>query len=301
MYFSKKNKNYIFNIIQDLVFRETGTDINNNKEYIDLYRFKYPLIFERSTSDNLISINKELIDEIGSLLINDIINKNKKEEKEEIIEVISKKEIKSEKFNKQNLEKFKKELHLNSTDNININKNRYDYFLKIPNKKLEFKIKEIIIPVENNNLFLNPIIFISVNNIKIKFSFINSLTMNNLTYNTYKPVDETIIKNQEKFIKIEILNNLNMKILDESDKIMIQKIKEININKQKYLALRINNNYNLEENNTITIYKENKPIKTMNISKIIDDILLFENQNIEIETNLFLINTNLQNNITICL
>ena len=39
----------------------------------------------------------------------------------------------------------------------------------------------------------------------------------------------------------------------------------------------------------------------MTISKIIDNILLFENQSIENKENLFLINTNLQNNITICL
>ena len=34
MYFSKKNKNYIFNIISDLVLKETGTDINSNPDYV---------------------------------------------------------------------------------------------------------------------------------------------------------------------------------------------------------------------------------------------------------------------------
>jgi hypothetical protein len=295
MYFSKQNKNHIFNIIQDLVLKETGIDINDNKEYIDLYRFKYPLIFERSTSDNLIDINKELIDEIGILLINDITNKYQKEKDN------PKKEIKSDTKEIIVKEKFKTELHLNSSDNIYHNNNRYDYFIKVPNK-LEFKIKEIIIPVENNILFTNPIIFINVNNTKIKFSFINLITMNNLEYNIYKPIEEIIIKNNKNFIKIEIINNLNMKILDENDKIEINKIKEIEIENKNYLAIKIINNHNLKENNTITIYDKNKAIKTMIISKIVNDILLFENQTIETEdNNLFLINTNLQNNITICL
>ena len=235
MYFSKENKNHIFNIIKDLVLKETGIDINNNKEYIDLYRFKYPLIFERSISDNLVDINKELIDEIGPLLINDIINKDKNQiSNKEVKEIKEIKEDKEDKEIKEIKDKMNTELHLNSTDNININNNRYDYYLSIPKQKLEFKIKEIIIPFENNTLFLNPIIFIDINKIKIKLAFTNSISMNDHQYNIYKPIDEIIIKNNQKFTRIEILNNLNMKILNETDKIMIQKIKEINIHNKNY-------------------------------------------------------------------
>ena len=38
MYFSKKNKNHMFSVIQDLVLNETGTDINHIMDYVDLYR-----------------------------------------------------------------------------------------------------------------------------------------------------------------------------------------------------------------------------------------------------------------------
>ena len=77
MYFSSKNKNHIFNIIKDLVLKETSEDISNNSEYIDLYRFKYPLIFDRTYFDNLIDLNKHLIDEISPIFINDINSKYK--------------------------------------------------------------------------------------------------------------------------------------------------------------------------------------------------------------------------------
>ena len=62
MYFSKKNKNHIFSLIQGLVLNETGTDINQNMDYIDLYRIKYSLIFERVNTDNLIDLNRALVD-----------------------------------------------------------------------------------------------------------------------------------------------------------------------------------------------------------------------------------------------
>ena len=35
MYFSKKNKNHMFDIIRDLVLKETGSDINTISDYID--------------------------------------------------------------------------------------------------------------------------------------------------------------------------------------------------------------------------------------------------------------------------
>ena len=36
--FSSKNKNYVFSVIQNLILNETGYNINENKDYIDLYR-----------------------------------------------------------------------------------------------------------------------------------------------------------------------------------------------------------------------------------------------------------------------
>ena len=48
MYFSIKNKNHIFSVLQDLILKETGYNIIHNENYIDLYRVKYPLIFERN-------------------------------------------------------------------------------------------------------------------------------------------------------------------------------------------------------------------------------------------------------------
>ena len=72
MYFSKKNKNHIFSILQDLILKETGYDINQNEDYIDLYRVKYSLIFERTVAEELSDLNRVLIDEVGNLFMNDI-------------------------------------------------------------------------------------------------------------------------------------------------------------------------------------------------------------------------------------
>ena len=68
-YFSSRNKNYMFRIVSDIVQQETGKSIINNSEMILFYKNKYSIIFDKSESDNLSDLNKELIDGIGSEII----------------------------------------------------------------------------------------------------------------------------------------------------------------------------------------------------------------------------------------
>ena len=46
MYFSKKNKNYMFSTLSQVILDETSYDIKNDPLYIDLYRLHYPIIFD---------------------------------------------------------------------------------------------------------------------------------------------------------------------------------------------------------------------------------------------------------------
>ena len=144
MYFSKKNKNYIFSILQDLILKETGYDINQNEDYIDLYRVKYSLIFDRTNTDNLTDLNKSLIDEIGHLFINDIESKYK--DKNIIVE---------DNFDtlptiKEETEEMKdisyKELYINSSGRLSESINRYNYSIELKDFIKVIIVKEITIP-----------------------------------------------------------------------------------------------------------------------------------------------------------
>ena len=76
MYFSKKNKNFIFETLSKVIFQETNTQIINDDKYINVYRLNYPTIFEQIDTDELSVLNKEVINIIGELIINDINNSN---------------------------------------------------------------------------------------------------------------------------------------------------------------------------------------------------------------------------------
>ena len=147
-YFSKENKNYIFGILRDLILKETSFDIDTNTEYIDFYRFKYRTIFEKTNAESLSELNKVLIDEIGSLFINDIQTKYK-------LENIQIQSIPEKKEDTQK-DILKNEFHINSSDRKEDSLNRYNYSITIDEDITKINLKEILIPKETNQLFENP-------------------------------------------------------------------------------------------------------------------------------------------------
>ena len=74
MYFSKKNKNYMFNTLSQLILQETGYDIKDDSTYIELYRLHYPGIFDMIDTDEISILNKELINHIGEIILQKLKN-----------------------------------------------------------------------------------------------------------------------------------------------------------------------------------------------------------------------------------
>ena len=69
MYFSKQNKNYMFQTLSNLILQETGYDIKYDSTYIELYRLHYPGIFDMIDTDEISILNKELINHIGEIIL----------------------------------------------------------------------------------------------------------------------------------------------------------------------------------------------------------------------------------------
>ena len=61
MYFSKKNKNYMFETLSKVIYEETDIQIKDSQKYMDLYRLHYPSIFESVSADEISILNKEII------------------------------------------------------------------------------------------------------------------------------------------------------------------------------------------------------------------------------------------------
>jgi hypothetical protein len=301
MYFSKKNKNYIFSILQDLILKETGYNINQNEDYIDLYRVKYSLIFERTNADNLAELNKLLIDEIGSLFINDIQSKYK-ERKIEIVPEKREGPTKSLFTINEIEEKQTKDIYINSSERLEDSLNRYNYSIQLKDFINEIIIQEITIPEENNILFSNPLLCLLITSNNKEYQIFcklhEKIELNHNIYNTYYPLKKLKIQIKEK-IKIEIRTNNNLEIDTTDDKIEIQKIKNIKYEMKDYLGISLKDNYGLKIKDSIGIFCENELIHTFMIDKVSKNSVLIENKKIEYDSKkrYSLLNMNLQNNI----
>lgn len=300
MYFSSKNKNHMFSVIRDLVLKETNEDINNNSEYIDLYRFKYSLIFDRSDSDNLIDLNKFLIDEIATIYINDIQSKYTSKN----ITIKPKEESKTKEDNiKQKIEKQKTQFYINSSERLENSLNRYEYYINLPENK-KFSLKQITIPVENNILFSNPIICVQLEIKNEKYDiycqFKNEILIQNKKYNIYESFQELEI-DTDKIIKISILTNLLLKVIENEDKIKIHKIKNIKHKENNYLCLKINNNHDIIKDDNIGIFKNDNLVSSLIVTNKIENNLIIKDIIIDCDnsSDYYILNMNLQNNLLI--
>lgn len=297
MYFSSKNKNYIFSVLRNLILTETGYDIDKNEDYIDLYRIKYPLIFDRTNVDNLTDLNKSLIDEVGTLFISDINSKNKKEN------LITPTKYKESNDLKE-LEELKelrelREYHLNSFKR-SFNDSLYKYTLNIPDNIKQITISEINIPEENNILFGNPIIILKINDDELYCKLNNICKIKNRNFNSYKPIKESSFILSGKELLIQILNNDGLYAEEIGDKLEIKKIKNIKYENNNYLCISVDDNKFIE-GDTITIFKEKEHIQTMIIDKKINKYLLFQDKNIQYDKdkNYTCVNNSMQNNFII--
>ena len=302
MYFSKKNKNHIFSILQDLILKETGYDINKNEDYIDLYRVKYSLIFERTIAEDLSDLNKVLIDEVGNLFINDIQTKYKNKNikiEENIFETKKQNNSLPTIIEEQQIQE--NELYINSSERLNESINRYNYSIELKDHINEISIQEITLPEENNILFNNPLLCLVVTTknetYQVYCKLKDKLELKGKIYNTYFPIKKFKILCDNK-LKIEIKNN-NLETIETIDKLLVQKMKKIKYQKKDYLGILLKNNNNLKEKDSIGVYCDNKLINTFIVSKISNNCLLIENKSINYDKDkeYSLLNMNLQNNV----
>jgi len=254
----------MFNVLSQLILKETSFDIKNDKNYIDLYRNYYPIIFDNINTDELTILNAELINVVGEIIIQKLKNpqiKNFIQKKENLnnnlVEPISKKykEIYSIQRNKDSVNRF----------NFNI---KVDYDKFIP--------KNVTILKEQNSLFSNDTIFLRFNDTdNISFHYKDNKKINNDEYYTYDCETEDTIK-CDQIVNIQILNYLLISPCKKRDIFKIKNSKDITYEKDKYTCLEIKDN-KFSVNQEIGLLNKDKVyIKSVFSKHILGDYILIE-------------------------
>ena len=287
MYFSKKNKNYMFEILSNVIQEETGIQIIHSQKYIDLYRLHYSNIFNSVNTDELSILNKEIINQIGDLILKDINSPQIQTEPIQINKSIQE-PIQIDK--KQNISIHSTQCSFDSLNRFNFSVNT---------SFNEFIPQKITLIKEQNSLFSNPNINILFNNQdNLLFTLKDTKKFNDLEYYTYECLTEDKIKWRDS-LKIQIRNYLMNDPLSKSDRYQIQKIKKINHDNQNYLCFEINN-HEIEIGDELGLFIQNDTIQietSVFVQKIIKNYLLVNPIDLDFSKNYYCLLMN--KNITI--
>lgn len=269
MYFSKKNKNYMFQTLSHLILQETGYDISNNPKYIDIYRLNYPGIFDIIDTDELSILNKEVINHIGEIILKMINNPqpihNKIQEKNKKINIPEKKLLKniySIHRSKKSLNRFNFKIQLSEIKDISETKS--------------FTPQTITLLKEQNILFSNDTIFLRFNDTdNISFHYKDNKKINNDEYYTYECLSDDIIVYKD-ILHIEILNYLLISPCKKRDIFKIKNSKDITYEKDKYTCLEIkDNNFSVDQEIGL-LNKDKIYIKSVFSKHILGNYILIE-------------------------
>ena len=265
MYFSTKNKNYMYDILSKVILKESGIQIVGDERYMNLYRLNYSSVFERVSTDELSELNKEIINHIGTLILNDIrvnpIVIHNKSDKQKVVQVRE--------------EQVREQKIIYSSERLNNSLNRYNFSVHLECK--EFIPKSLILIKEQNSLFSNPNINILFNDKdNLLFSLKETKKIGETEYLTYEPLVSDSISCDKNSLTIQIRNYLMIDPLTTSDIYPIERMKSIHYDNQDYLCLEINN-HDIEEGDELGIFVSDNNIqieKSVFVKKIIQNYLL---------------------------
>ena len=306
MYFSKQNKNYMYDILFKSILKETGYNIQNDEKYINIYRYHYASIFHRIDADNIIDLNREVLNSIGSLILKEIHQNSLQSVPIGFTANLTENASASK-------DNPKKSMHIQDTSQANIvlysnqrlsnSLNRYNFSMNVNFKEFMPTTLTLIKDVkEQNSLFSNPNLNVLFNDTEnIMFSLKDTKALNDKEYLTYEAILPDKIQ-CDKIMEIQIRNYLMQNPLETSDVYDIIRRKKITYDNGNYLCLELKDTSEFEIGSEIglfTISSENIEIKikeTLYVKKVVGKYLLFQEKQLPKSVNALI---SLDHNVTL--
>lgn len=280
-YFSKINEEHMFQLIKKIILEDTGINIDTNEILKSIFKERYPLIFEENNVDTLIDLNKLLIDDICSKIVIQMKDKNNPVIKKEILNIPLKKEpigsIKEEEL-----------LLIKSIKRKKVSFNRFNY--KVDCDECNLKINKIVIPYEDNEIFINDLLLIRLNKIDIYCQLKEKNKIKQREYLTYIPYQKREIKLND-VIHIQIMNELEKAII-KKDIYLVDFSKNIVINDEEYLCINLLEDIEIEDK--LGLMKDDEIKEVVKVIYKTKEYLLCEKKDIVFDS---IINLSLQNTI----
>lgn len=289
-FFSDINKNFMFDMISKIFYKDNNIDIKDDKNNFELMVSKMKPIFDDNSFTDISDINEALLKSVLDQLKNKYNNNQSQEvdfdksleklmeernrtistentvensKSTPIQELLNKNIEEKEEINKEEEVQVyvPPTIKINSNNRINIQSSRYNYIIDLKKDKILssdlIEISKLIIPIEDNYIFNIPLLLLNIKelDVSIYLQQENLITNNNSTLGIYKPIEKYRIESKN-------VNRLTIDIRDMTgEKYKFNDILKINLIEIKD-GIIIFTCSNVSKNN----YKQNDMIKVLNIN-----------------------------------
>ena len=299
MYFSKQNKNYMYDLLFKSILKEAGYNIQNDQKYINLYRYHYASVFHRIDTDNIIDLNREVLNYVGSLILKDIHRSALQQSVPTNLTVPESNPMKTTIVQDTPLAN----IVLYSNQRLSNSLNRYNFSMNVNFKEFMPTTLTLIKDVkEQNSLFSNPNLNVLFNDTdNIMFSLKDTKALNDKEYLTYEPILADKIQCND-ILKIQIRNYLMQNPLETSDVYDVIRRKKITYDNENYLCLELKDTSEFEIGSEIGLftisseYIEIKIEETLYVKKVVGKYLLFREKRLPKSVNALI---SLDHNVTL--
>ena len=279
-YYSEHNRTYMYKLINDMILKDYKVNVSNNETYNHFFQTNFINTFNAVNTEDIKDLNNHLLTTQLEYFQNFILKQNeltKVEESDTIDDFI--------------VYSLKRKINFKLSS-------RHNFRITLPTKV--FQIDKILVPIEESELFMNPILFVTIDKVSIELHLRGTIKLNNREHGIYSPFYEKNILVTEDIVRIQFRNqlfNVNdgcdvYKIVDNTDNKITIKSDFREFREGDYIRI---NNYESKEGIDSSILK--KQYRIISVHKKDDNIELEVKENLSDVKDLYIMNLSLQNTI----
>lgn len=279
-YYSEHNRSYMYKLINDMILKDYKVNVSNNETYNQFFQTNFINTFNAVNTEDIKDLNNHLLTTQLEYFQNFILKQNqltKVEGSDTIDDFI--------------VYSLKRKINLKLSS-------RHNFRITLPTKI--FQIDKIIIPIEDSELFMNPIIFVSIDKVSVELHLRGTIKLHNREHGIYSPFYEKNILVTEDIVRIQFRNqlfNINngcdvYKIVDNTDNKIVVNSELKEFKEGDYIRI---NNYESKEGIDTSILK--KQYRIISVHKKGDNIELEFEEPLSDVKGLYIMNLSLQNTI----
>jgi len=299
-YHSQHNKSYMYNLITKFIQDDYSEDMSSNLIYNQFFETNFKNTFQKVNTEDLKDLNKSLlttqIDYYNNFISkNETLKPTQDTQDNQVTQVNQVNQVNDTTDDKPEehmiIHSIQRIIHLKHS-------NRFSYKVNNPHEHVTCILEKVILPIEDNYLFANPVLIIAFDNYSIQLHLRGTMTLGSREYGIYSPFYESTFNLGPGKIQISLNNQLSTRY-KECDVYKINSYQKDNLQidykKGEFMEgdyIRICNFENIDVDNDTCLKEQYKVTK-------VDDNTLYINTNTNLYKGLYVMNISLQHSIHI--